>query len=116
MESATGDKSSGEAGEKVSQIWKRRTDSCLLVWVLGVPTSRLVPPLPPPSRRAAQGWLQLADLHWCVSTETLLELLHQGLHCLLCRLSCCYRVVMGLRLRLDSFSVPRGLGLATLSL
>lgn len=83
-------------------------DSLLMSWqeVLGGPTSRLAPPPPLPCRGAAWGWLQLTDLDGRVSAETLLELLHQGLHCLLRRLSCCYRVSNGAEVRVWPIPSP----------
>lgn len=88
-------------GARLFPVTSEPGDSPLTPWqvVLGGPTSRLAPPLPFPCRGPARGWLQLTDLDGRVSAETLLELLHQGLHCLLRRLSCCYRVGNGAEVR-----------------
>lgn len=109
-ESGTHSMSTGKQGKKaqISLASLESGNSLLTSWpdVPGGPTSRLAPPLPLSCRRAAQGWLQLTDLDGRVSAETLLELLHQGLHCLLSHLSCCYKVAMELRLGLEPILSP----------
>lgn len=109
-ESGTSFMSTGKQGKnaQISLASLESEDNLLTSWpdAPGRPTSRLAPPLPLPCRCAAQGWLQLTDLDGRVSAETLLELLHQGLHCLLSRLSCCYKVAMGLRLGLEPTLSP----------
>ena len=67
--------------------------------VPGGPTSGPASPLPPPCWDAAWCWLQLTDLDGLVRAEALLELLHQGLHWLLRRLSRRYRVGNGAKVR-----------------
>lgn len=53
------------------------------------PTSGPAAAFPSPYGRAAQRGLELPDLDGRVGAEALLELLHQGLHRLLCHLGSC---------------------------